>query len=294
MAMLDVKNLHKQFGKDPALEEVSFQVGEGQVYGLLGHNGAGKSTTLGIILGMVEPDQGEAKIDGVSVQKKRSAALRNVGSIFESPCFYEYLSGWENLRILSNYSGRFDKNATENVVGRVGLTDRIGSTVRTYSHGMRQRLALAQSLLPMPKVLLLDEPTDGLDPEGIKWFRDFILGLRKDQGMTVLFNSHQLAEVEQMCDRVAILKNGKRVFEGRVSSVAGDERIYEVDLDPWEDGMRFLALQGCKAIRKGRISIPPEADPAILVAALVGVRVRVSAFSPLRRSLEDLYLEITR
>jgi ABC-2 type transport system ATP-binding protein len=294
MAMLDVKNLHKQFGKKPALEDVSFQVGEGQIYGLLGHNGAGKSTTLGIILGMVEPDRGEAFIDGVSVQKKRATALQSVGSIFESPCFYEYLSGWENLHILSNYSGPFDKKATEEIVGRVGLTDRIGSKVRTYSHGMRQRLALAQALLPMPKVLLLDEPTDGLDPEGIKWFRDFILGLRKERGMTVVFNSHLLAEVEQMCDRVAILKGGKRVFEGRISSIAGDERIYEVDLEPWEDGMHFLELQGCRMIREGRISIPPDADPAILVAALVGVRVRVLAFSPIRRSLEDLYLEITR
>lgn len=292
--MLDVKNLHKQFGKKPALEDVSFQVGEGQIYGLLGHNGAGKSTTLGVILGMVEPDQGETFINGVSVQKKRANALQNVGSIFESPCFYEYLSGWENLKILSNYSGPFDKKATEDIVGRVGLTERIGSKVRTYSHGMRQRLALAQSLLPMPKVLLLDEPTDGLDPEGIKWFRDFILGLRKERGMTVVFNSHQLAEVELMCDRVAILKGGKRVFEGKVSSVAGEERIYEVDLDPWEEGMHFLELQGCRMIREGRISIPREADPAILVAALVGVRVRVLAFSPIRRSLEDLYLEITR
>ncbi|MEM1085824.1 MAG: ABC transporter ATP-binding protein [Verrucomicrobiota bacterium] len=292
--MLDVKNLHKRFGKKPALEGVSFQVGEGQIYGLLGHNGAGKSTSLGIILGMVDPDKGEAKIDGISVQEKRATALRRVGSIFESPSFYEYLSGWENLRILSTYSGPFDKKATEEVVERVGLTDRIGSKVRAYSHGMRQRLALAQSLLPMPKVLLLDEPTDGLDPEGIKWFRDFILTLRKERGMTVLFNSHLLAEVEQMCDRVAILKEGKRVFEGRVSSVAGDERIYEVDLDPWEEGMHFLELQGCRMIREGRISLPPEADPAVLVASLVGVRVRVQAFAPIKRSLEDLYLEITK
>ncbi|MFC7338150.1 ABC transporter ATP-binding protein [Haloferula chungangensis] len=292
--MLDVKNLHKKFGKKAALEDVSFHVDEGQIYGLLGHNGAGKSTSLGIILGMVEPDRGEAFIDGVSVQKARANALRNVGAIFESPCFYEYLSGWENLRILSNYSGPFNKMATEEIVGRVGLTERIGSKVRTYSHGMRQRLALAQSLLPMPKVLLLDEPTDGLDPEGIKWFRDFILGLRNERGMTVVFNSHLLAEVEQMCDRVAILKGGRRVFEGKVSSIEGDERLYDVDLEPWDEGMHFLALQGCRMIRKGRISIPQDADPAILVAALVGIRVRVSAFSPIRRSLEDLYLEITR
>ena len=292
--MLELDSLQKRFGGKPALEGVSFRVEEGEIYGLLGHNGAGKSTTLGIILGMVAPDSGEARIGGVSVQRKRAAALRSVGSIFESPCFYEYLSGWENLRILSSYSGPFDKAAVEDAVARVGLTERIGSKVRTYSHGMRQRLALAQALLPMPKVLLLDEPTDGLDPEGIKWFRDFILDLRRERGMTVLFNSHLLAEVEQMCDRVAILKQGKRVFEGKVSDLHCQENLFEVDADPWPKAAAFLELQGCEILAPGRISIPAEIDPALMVAALVGLEVRVSAFSPVRHSLEDLYLEITK
>ncbi len=292
--MLELDSLRKSFGRKPALEDLSFAVEEGEIYGLLGHNGAGKSTTLGIILGMVAPDSGEARIDGVSVQHKRAAALRHVGSIFESPCFYEYLSGWENLRILSTYSAPFDQAATEEVVERVGLTDRIGSKVRTYSHGMRQRLALARALLPMPRVLLLDEPTDGLDPEGIKWFRDFILGLREERGMTVLFNSHLLAEVEQMCDRVAILKQGRRVFEGRVSELGGEERIYEIDCDPWEKAGQFLELQGCRVLRPGRVAMPPELDPPLMVAALVGLEIRVSTFAPVKRSLEDLYLEITR
>jgi ABC-2 type transport system ATP-binding protein len=292
--MLELDSLKKSFGRKPALESLSFRVGSGEIYGLLGHNGAGKSTTLGIILGMVEPDSGEARIDGISVQRQRAAALRQVGSIFESPCFYEYLSGWENLRILSTYSAPFDRAATEEIVGRVGLTDRIGSKVRTYSHGMRQRLALAQSLLPMPRVLLLDEPTDGLDPEGIKWFRDFILGLRDERGMTVLFNSHLLAEVEQMCDRVAILKQGRQVFEGRVADLAGDERVYEITCDPWDTASAFLLEKGCHILRPGRVAMPPELDPPAVVAALVGLGVRISAFSPIRRSLEDVYLEITR
>ena len=292
--MLELESLHKKFAGKPALEGVSFRVEEGEIYGLLGHNGAGKSTTLGIILGMVAPDSGEARIGGVSVQHKRAQALRAVGSIFESPCFYEYLSGWENLRILSSYSGPFDKAAAEDAIERVGLTERIGSKVRTYSHGMRQRLALAQALLPMPRVLLLDEPTDGLDPEGIKWFRDFILGLRRERGITVLFNSHLLAEVEQMCDRVAILKKGKRVYEGSVASLQSEEKIYELDVDPWPKAAKFLELQGCQILSEGRISMPPELDPAVMVAALVGLEVRVSSFAPVRHSLEDLYLEITR
>ncbi|MBB5353493.1 ABC-2 type transport system ATP-binding protein [Haloferula luteola] len=293
-AMLEIDSLHKSFGPKPALEGVTFSVMEGEIYGLLGHNGAGKSTTLGIILGMVAPDRGEVTIGGVSVQRERANALKRVGSIFESPSFYEYLSGWENLKILMSYSVRFDPDEARRVVEMVGLTERIQSKVRTYSHGMRQRLALAQALLPMPRVLLLDEPTDGLDPEGIKWFRDFVLKLRKSEGVTVLFNSHLLGEVEVMCDRVAILKAGRRVHEGRIADLAGEERIYEVDLDRLEVALPFLELQGCQVLSPGRISLPDSVDPAVMVAALVGLHVRVSAFAPVRRSLEDLYLEITR
>jgi ABC-2 type transport system ATP-binding protein len=206
--VIELDGVAKSFdGAILALQDVSFSVDTGSICALLGHNGAGKSTTLGIILGMVMPDAGDVTIDGISVLTDRSKALRKVGAIFEAPAFYDYLSGWENLRILMSYSGGFDAKLAKDTVERVGLTKRIHSKVRTYSHGMRQRLALAQSLLPEPEVLLLDEPTDGLDPEGIKWFRDFILQLRDERGMTVLFNSHLLAEVELMCDRVAILHN---------------------------------------------------------------------------------------
>ncbi|MFN9027322.1 MAG: ABC transporter ATP-binding protein, partial [Akkermansiaceae bacterium] len=173
--MLEARELNKTFGGKPALNNVGFKLERGEIYGLLGHNGAGKSTTLGIILGMVAPDQGEVFIDGISVQQNRSKALRKVGAIFEAPAFYDYMTGWDNLKILMSYSGGFDEKAAREVIIRVGLEQRIGSKVRTYSHGMRQRLALAQALLPEPELLLLDEPTDGLDPEGIKWFRDFIL-----------------------------------------------------------------------------------------------------------------------
>jgi ABC-2 type transport system ATP-binding protein len=212
--------------------------------GLLGHNGAGKSTTLGIILGMVMPDGGDVTIDGISVLSHRSKALRKVGAIFESPAFYDYLSGWENLKILMSYSTGFDAKAALETVERVGLSKRIHSKVRTYSHGMRQRLALAQSLLPEPEVILLDEPTDGLDPEGIKWFRDFILKLRDDRGMTVLFNSHLLAEVELMCDRVAILREGKRVFEGTVGGLHEDDQVFDADFETWENAIPIIRALG--------------------------------------------------
>jgi ABC-2 type transport system ATP-binding protein len=290
--MLEIRGLHKSFGGKPALMDVSFSVARGEIHGLLGHNGAGKSTTLGIILGMVMPDDGDVTIGGVSVLTNRSQALRKVGAIFEAPAFYEYLSGWENLRLLMGYSGGFDPKAARETVDLVGLSRRIHSKVRTYSHGMRQRLALAQSLLPEPELLLLDEPTDGLDPEGIKWFRDFILRLRDERGMTVLFNSHLLAEVELMCDRVAILREGKRVFEGAVGGLHDDDLMFETDLDPWEKALPVIHAMGGEITAPGRIRLPHGADPAALVEALVRAGVRLRALAPIRRSLEDLYMEI--
>jgi ABC-2 type transport system ATP-binding protein len=290
--MLEAHGLCKSFAGKSALQDFSFSVRRGGIYGLLGHNGAGKSTTLGIILGMVMPDSGDVTIDGISVLTHRSKALRKVGAIFEAPAFYDYLSGWENLRILMSYSGGFDAKLAKDTVERVGLTKRIHSKVRTYSHGMRQRLALAQSLLPEPEVLLLDEPTDGLDPEGIKWFRDFILQLRDERGMTVLFNSHLLAEVELMCDRVAILREGKRVFEGAVGGLLEDDRMFDADLETWEAALPIIRSLGGEVKVSGRIRLPHQADPAVLVENLVRAGVRVRALAPVRRSLEDLYMEI--
>jgi ABC-2 type transport system ATP-binding protein len=290
--MLEAHGLCKSFGGKSALADFSCSVRRGGIYGLLGHNGAGKSTTLGIILGMVMPDSGDVTIDGISVLTDRSKALRKVGAIFEAPAFYDYLSGWENLRILMSYSGGFDAKLAKDTVERVGLTKRIHSKVRTYSHGMRQRLALAQSLLPEPEVLLLDEPTDGLDPEGIKWFRDFILQLRDERGMTVLFNSHLLAEVELMCDRVAILREGKRVFEGAVGGLHEDDFLFDAELETWEAALPVIRAMGGEVTIPGRIRLPHGADPADLVERLIEARVRVRALAPVRRSLEDLYMEI--
>jgi ABC-2 type transport system ATP-binding protein len=290
--MLEATGLHKSFGGNPALDDVSFRVERGEIYGMLGHNGAGKSTSLGIILGMVMPDAGDVTIDGVSVLKHRSKALHKVGAVFESPAFYDYLSGWENLKILMSYSSGFDAKAASGVIEQVGLTKRAHSKVRTYSHGMRQRLALAQALLPTPEVLLLDEPTDGLDPEGIKWFRDFILRLRDERGMTVLFNSHLLAEVELMCDRVAILREGKRVFEGPVGGLHDDSLVFEVDLEPWDTSCGIIYSTGGDILAPNRICLHHGSDPSVLVETLVRAGVRVRAFSPIRRSLEDLYMEI--
>lgn len=290
--MLEIDNLIKSFQGRPALKGVSFSVEKGRIYGLLGHNGAGKSTTVGIILGMVAADSGDVRIGGVSVSAHRSKALRKVGAIFEAPSFYDYLSGWQNLRILVNYSSAFDEAAAREIVARVGLTDRIHSKVRTYSHGMRQRLALAQALLPEPELLLLDEPTDGLDPEGIKWFRDFILDLRRERGMTVLFNSHLLAEVEQMCDRIAILQDGKMVYEGPPQGLSGEmvRYVMDADADPRVEGI--LHAHGGHVDGEGMVQLPAGCDPAAVIRNLVESGVVLRGFLHRPRSLEDLYMEI--
>ena len=161
MPLIEVQHLTKRWRKDkPALDDVSFDVGYGQIVGLLGHNGAGKSTVLGITLGMVRPDEGEGKIAGHSVQTHRAKALQQIGAIFEAPVFYDYLSGWQNLRVLCSLSGYWDEKEAKRVLKLVNLHDRAENKTSTYSHGMKQRLALAQALLPRPKCLLLDEPTD--------------------------------------------------------------------------------------------------------------------------------------
>lgn len=272
---------------------VSFRVEKGEIYGLLGHNGAGKSTALGIILGMIAADGGEVRIGGVSVEKDRAGALRKVGAIFEAPAFYDYLSGWSNLRILAGYSGKFDPKAAREIVGRVGLADRIGSKVAAYSHGMRQRLALAQALIPEPEILLLDEPTDGLDPEGIKWFRDFILELRAERGMTVLFNSHLLSEVEQMCDRVAILRDGERVYEGAVRDLADERPVLQVEVEP--GGIRDEVATGFGGVfENGRFVFPEGTEVSEVVAEWARRGCRISEVRRVKRSLEDVYLEFVR
>ena len=292
--ILEASHLSKSFGGKPALRDLSFTVRRGEIFGLLGHNGAGKSTALGIFLGMVEPDGGEARIGGASVQRRRARALRQAGAIFEAPAFYDYLSGMDNLKVLMSYSGGFDAEAALRVVEEVNLGDRIHSRVSTYSHGMRQRLALAQALLPEPKLLLLDEPTDGLDPEGIKWFRDFILRLREERGMTVLFNSHLLSEVEQMCDRVAIVRQGRKVYDGRLEGIADEEMTLEIEADPVELARAcYGRLGGRELAEEGRVSFPEGTDPAVVARELVEAGVNLRRLTPLRRSLEDVYLEVT-
>jgi len=294
--MLRFDSVHKNFTRNraPALDGVSFEVKPGEIFGLLGHNGAGKSTAMGVMLGLVHPNAGEAFIDEISVQKRREKALECVGAIFESPRFYEYLSGEQNLRILAGYSGYWDDAVAKETVDWVGLTDAIHRKAGTYSQGMRQRLALAQSLLPRPRLLLLDEPTNGLDPDGIVELRESIRKLRDELGITVLLNSHLLSEVEQLCDRVAILRKGKIVFEGEVKGLGGDGAVYHLEAENWPAALPVLQARQAVILEAGKFRVANSVEPADLVNELVAAGVRVREFRREKMSLESLYLEVNR
>ena len=293
--MLEVTGVSKQFSRNapPALQEVSFSVEKGRICGLLGHNGAGKSTVLGVMLGMVYPDQGEAVIGEISVQKNRIAALKKVGAIFEAPVFYEYLSGWRNLEVLTAYSGGVDKELMKETVNLVGLGDRVQHKVGTYSHGMRQRLALAQALLPRPELLILDEPTDGLDPEGIVEFREQLLELRNQLGLTVLLSSHLLPEVEQVCDHVVILQKGKKVFDGAVDAVGDDTVILEIKGEDTAAISKAVVECGGEVGEIG-YRFPSGTEPSKVLAELVGKGVVVDHFVRKEDSLEAVYLRFSK
>lgn len=294
--MIRFDSVTKSFSsaRPPALDAVSFTVAPGEIFGLLGHNGAGKSTALGILLGLVRPDRGGTWIDGVSVQQRRETALARTGSIFEAPRFYDYLTGWRNLRILTGYSGYWDEAVVSDTVEQVGLREAIHRKVATYSQGMRQRLALAQALLPLPKVLLLDEPTNGLDPDGIIEFRRYISRLRSERGLTVLLNSHHLAEVEQLCDRVLILRQGRAVYEGSARSLSGERQTFELVTDGWQAAAALLLAAGFRCPASGQVEIPANRDPSEVPDLLVKAGVKIREFKARRASLESLYLEVSQ
>ncbi len=291
--MIRLDRISKSFRGKPALESLSLEIGQGEVFGLLGHNGAGKSTTFGLLLGHLQPSGGEAFVRGVSVQRDRSRALQRVGAIFETPAFYDYLSGWRNLQMITAFSGRVSRAEMEEAIRFVGLEKRIHDPVRVYSHGMRQRLALAQALLPAPDLILLDEPAEGLDPVGIREMRELILRLNRERGLTVVLSSHLLGEVEQTCGRVAILNRGRMVFQGHWDELADQRARFHLEVDDWaKTGAVVAAHEGQIIDAAGRqtVALPPGRDVADLVAGLVGVGVRVRAVEPVRQSLEEIYL----
>jgi ABC-2 type transport system ATP-binding protein len=256
--VIELKQVSKCFGERWAVDQLTLAVPAGEIYGLLGHNGAGKSTAIGMMLGQVWPTSGEVKVCGFEVGTHRRDALQKVGAIFESPAFYDYLSGWRNLEILSSYTAPTSRSRLQEVIDWVGLTDREHSKVRTYSHGMRARLALAQALLPEPELLILDEPSDGLDPEGIHEMRQTILRLHRELGLTILLSSHFLSEVEQLCTRIAVLNQGRKVFEGSLADTRQQENWVRLSVGDFEKA--WVCLQKAGLVTNRRNGKPGKSE----------------------------------
>ena len=294
--MIELQNVTNIFGERRAVDDLSLTVSRGEIFGLLGHNGAGKSTAIGMMLGQVWPTSGVVKICGHEVAANRARALSPVGAIFEAPVFYDYLSGWRNLEILSAYTAPTPASRIREVIDWVGLTGRENSSVRTYSHGMRSRLALAQALLPGPELLILDEPSDGLDPEGIHEMRRTILRLHRELGLTILLSSHLLNEVEQLCTRIAVLSAGRKVFEGTVAEVKTAQGKVSLKTSDFSTAVKILQdreiISG--SVDGKFVTLADGRTTAEIVNALVGAGVSVEGIWQNEQTLEDFYLELVK
>jgi len=290
--MIELHDVTKKFGGRIAVDALSLAVPRGEIFGLLGHNGAGKSTAIGMMLGQVWPTAGTVRVCGYDVTVQRRAALLRVGAIFETPVFYDYLSARRNLEILSSYSAPTPPARIREVVEWVGLTGRENSKVRTYSHGMRSRLALAQALLPQPELLILDEPSDGLDPEGIHEMRQTILRLHRELGLTILLSSHLLNEVEQLCTRIAVLRQGKKVFEGDLAGVTGAAGKVRLKTPDFAAAVKLLAAHGLiRGVADGRfITLADGHSTAEVTQTLVAAGLAVEGIWQQEQTVEDFYL----
>jgi len=294
--VIQLKNLSKKFGQRLAVDDLTLEVPVGEIYGLLGHNGAGKSTAIGMMLGQVWPTSGDVHICGHDVTAHRRRALQKVGAIFESPAFYDYLSGRRNLEILSSYTAPTPRKRIEEVIEWVGLTGRDGSKVRTYSHGMRARLALAQALLPQPELLILDEPGDGLDPEGIHEMRQTIRRLHRELGLTIFLSSHQLNEVEQLCSRIAVMNQGRKVFEGALADVKQTKNWVRLRVSDFPKAVQSLRDEHLIVDeRDGEfVGLAADVGTDLVVRRLVEQGMAVFEIARHEQTLEDFYLGLMR
>jgi ABC-type multidrug transport system ATPase subunit len=297
--IIEVKNLSKDFGDIKAVHNLSFSVETGKVYGFLGQNGAGKSTTIRMLLTLVKPTSGEIEIFGMNLSKHRNEILRQVGAIIERPDLYKYLTALENLRIFATMSGvTISQKKLMDQLSMVGLGDRAYSKVKTYSQGMKQRLGIATALVHDPQLIILDEPTNGLDPQGIADVRNLILHLSNDLKKTLLISSHLLSEMELIADSMLIIDKGKKVVEGKVHELF-DPAETLVELKTSDDNKTFEKLQqsvlqqyvhgkrnDCLLLKLHRDNIPA------VVKELVSMDVNIISIHS-KHSLEDYFLSLT-
>ncbi len=291
--LVETIGLGKRYGSITAVRDLNISVRRGEVYGFLGPNGAGKTTTLRMLLGLIKPSSGTAKVLGK--EPGSPLGLQGIGALVESPAFYPYLSGRDNLRVMARYCGVPHERVAE-VLGQVELAGRSKDKFKKYSLGMKQRLGVAAALLKDPELLILDEPTNGLDPKGMADMRAIIRRVGHGE-RTVLLSSHLLGEVEQVCDRVGVIHKGELLIEGTVDELRGGGGIL-VKVEPIDEARRITAdlawVEGSQ-IEDGMLVLDTDPERAAEInARLVSAGMRVSELRPIERSLEDAFLELTR
>ncbi|MED1042094.1 hypothetical protein S2E19_02955 [Bacillus mycoides] len=297
--ILSVRDLKKVIGKKTLVEDISFDVKQGEVFGFLGPNGAGKTTTIRMLVGLIKATEGTISIGGYSIKENFREAMRQIGSIVENPELYTYLTGWENLKQFARMLGDISDERIIEIAKMVHLDERIHDKVKTYSLGMKQRLGIAQALLGNPKLLILDEPTNGLDPAGIRELREFIHMLVKEENMSVFISSHLLSEVQLICDRVAIIHKGKMI------TVAPIEELIKTASDRVEWVVTPISkakdmLDAAEEIEE--VSVEDERLLCRMDVASINVwnkhfvenGIDVHSVKELVFTLEDLFIELTR
>jgi ABC-2 type transport system ATP-binding protein len=306
--VLSVKNVKKNIKNKQIIKGISFDVYAGEIFGFLGPNGSGKTTTIRMLVNLIKPTEGTIHICGYDVQKNHNEAMQYVGCIVENPELYSYLTGWENLEHFARMLPNVDEKRIREVVEIVGMRQRIQDKVRTYSLGMRQRLGIAQALLGRPKLLILDEPTNGLDPQGIKEMRDFIKRLAND-GLSLFVSSHLLSEIQQMCDRVAIISHGQVIQVGAVDTLIGQfggkvvwtvspGEIAELIIknSPLVQAIEESVIEKVRGIEVPITRIVTQMDGDLipqLTRTLVEAGVQLFSVEIKNPTLEDLFLSLT-
>mgnify|MGYP004641223403 FL=1 len=293
--ILECKNLSKTIGKKQILKNVELEISEGDILGFIGPNGAGKTTTIKLILGLQKITNGYVKINGYDIKENFEKAIEKVGTIVENPDLYMYMSGYKNLKLIANLYKDVDQKRVEEVIKITGLENRINDKVSKYSLGMRQRLGIAQSLLHKPNLLILDEPTNGLDPEGIKQLRDLLKKLAKKEKMGILISSHNLAELESFCTKVAIIQNGKMVENSSIEDAkkVDGKTIYQIEIDNTEK-IEEVVKNELEKIDKNNINVyATKQEIPEIVEKLVQNKIKVYKVCEQDISLETAFLKKT-
>lgn len=295
--IIETQGLTRRFGKLTAVNGVDLQVTEASVYGFLGPNGAGKTTSIRILLGLIKPHQGSVSIFGKNIRKNRLEILGRLGAMVEQPAFYPHLTGRENLEIIRRLRG-LQRQSIAKALTIVKLEDAANRQAKDYSTGMKQRLGLAIALMGQPELLILDEPTNGLDPAGIHEMRDLIVSLPEEFGITVFLSSHLLSEVEQVATQIGIIRKGELIFQGNPEALQAQlNESVVVSVDQPDKALTILAEAGWTVQRNGSKKLFVEAngqsDAAMINSQLLGAGVSVYQVSLERPSLEDIFLKVT-